>query len=100
MTGADGYILRLLDRTGVAMPPKVIALNLRHEHGESAPSRKHVARRLRNELTDHGLVHQPFADDARGLYAITTLGERFLHDPDAEPEEFIDDISETPSESE
>ena len=100
MTKTDRYILDLLDESGIAIPPKVIRLNLRRKHGEDAPSRKQISRRLRSELTDHGLVHQPFAEEARGLYAITTLGERFLHDSDAEPEEFIDDISETPSESE
>lgn len=89
MTGADGYILRLLDRTGVAMPPKAIALNLRAEHGASAPSEKHVGRRLREELSTHGLVHQPFQDEARAYYALTELGKRYLHDPDAEPEEFV-----------
>lgn len=89
MTGADDYILRLLDRTDAAMPPKAIALNLRREHGQAAPSRKHVSRRLRNELTTHGLVHQPFEGEARGYYAITELGERYFHDSDAEPAEFV-----------
>ena len=92
MTGADGYILRLLDRTDIAMPPKVVALNLRTEHGASAPSEKHVGRRLRGELSTHGLVYQPFQDEARAYYAITDLGERYLHDSDAEPEEFIADM--------
>ena len=92
MTGADDYILRLLDRTDVAMPPKAIALNLRREHGQAAPSRKHVSRRLRNELAEHGLVHQPFTDEARGYYAITDLGKRYFHDSDAEPAEFVADM--------
>lgn len=95
MTGADGYILRLLDRAGVAMPPKAIALNLRTEHGASAPSEKHVGRRLREDLSSNGLVHQPFLDEARAYYAITDLGERYLHDPDAEPGEFIADSDDT-----
>ncbi|UOO97329.1 hypothetical protein MUK72_19465 (plasmid) [Halococcus dombrowskii] len=95
MTGADGYILRLLDRTGVAMPPKAIALNLRAEYGASAPSEKHVGRRLREELSTHGLVHQPFQDEARAYYAITNLGERYLHDSDAEPAEFVAGMDDT-----
>ena len=94
MTRTDRYILDLLDQAGIAVPPKVIWLNLRHEHGENAPSKKQISRRLRNELTDHGLVHQPFADEARGLYAITELGERYFHDSDAKPEEFIADVND------
>ena len=92
MTGADDYILRLLDRTDAAMPPKAIALNLRREYGGAAPSEKHVGRRLREELSTHGLVHQPFAEEARAYYAITDLGKRYFHDSDAEPAEFIADI--------
>lgn len=88
MTGADDYILKFLDRTDAAMPPKVIALNLRRNHGGAAPSRKHVSRRLRGDLTEYGLVHQPFVDEARGVYAITDLGKRYFHDPEAEAEEF------------
>jgi hypothetical protein len=94
MTGADDYILRLLDKSEVAMPPKAIALNLRREYGGAAPSEKHVGRRLREELSTHGLVHQPFQDEARAYYAITALGQRYFHDPDAEPEEFIADIDD------
>jgi DNA-binding PadR family transcriptional regulator len=94
MTGADDFILRLLDRAGVAMPPKAIALNLRTEHGGSAPSEKHVGRRLREDLSTHGLVHQPFQDEARAYYSITDLGKRYLHDADAEPAEFIADIDD------
>ena len=94
MTGADDAILRLLDRADVAMPPKAIALNLRREHGEVAPSEKHVSRRLRNQLTMHGLVHQPFEGEARGYYAVTDLGRRYFHDSDAEPAEFITDVDE------
>jgi DNA-binding PadR family transcriptional regulator len=95
MTRADDYILRLLERTEVAMPPKAIALNLRREHGQAAPSRKHVARRLRNELTEHGLVTQPFEGEARGYYAITDLGRRYFHDSDAEPAEFVAGMDDT-----
>ena len=89
MTRTDRYILDLLE-PGLVLPPKVIHLNLRRMHGDDAPSRRQISRRLRTELSEYGLVHQPFEDEARGMYAITTLGERFLHDPDAEPEEFID----------
>ena len=91
MTRTDQYILDLLE-SGLALPPKVIHLNLRRKYGDDAPSRRQVSRRLRNELTEHGLVHQPFAGEARGMYAITELGERFLHDPDAEPADFVAEI--------
>lgn len=95
ITGADDHILRLLDRADVAMPPKAIALNLRHEVGAGAPSEKHVGRRLRGNLSKHGLVHQPFREEARAYYAITELGKRYFHDPDAESEEFIADIDDS-----
>lgn len=94
MTGADDYILRLLDRTGIAIPPKAIALNLRREFGAGAPSEKHVGRRLRENLSKHGLVYQPFQDEARAYYAISDLGKRYFHDSDAEPEEFISDVGD------
>jgi DNA-binding PadR family transcriptional regulator len=89
MTPADDYILRLLNKADVAMPPKAIALNLRREYGGGAPAEKHVGRRLRENLSTHGLVHQPFQDEARAYYAITDLGKRYFNDSDAEPEEFI-----------
>ena len=93
MTRTDQYILDLLE-TGIALPPKVIHLNLRRIHGEDAPSRRQISRRLRNELTEHGLVYQPFEGEARGLYAITDLGKRYFHDSDAEPAEFVADIDD------
>lgn len=88
MTKTDRYILRLLDRAGIVAPPRVIRLELREQYGEDAPSRRQIARRLNNELSEYGLVEQPFEDEVRGYYGITELGERFLHDLDAEPAEF------------
>ncbi|WP_255171255.1 hypothetical protein [Natrononativus amylolyticus] len=95
MTKTDQYILTLLDRVGFALPPKAIGLGLREEYGEEAPSWRHVSRRLSGDLTDHGLVNQPYAGEVRGYYAITELGERYLHDPDAKPEEFVNDNTTT-----
>lgn len=91
ITKVDQSILTLLDRVGIALTPTAIELALRDELG-NAPSMNHIARRLRNDLSEHGLVHQPHSDEARGYYAITELGERYLHDPDAEPEEFVADV--------
>lgn len=93
MTRTDRYILDLLDQAGIAVPPKVIWTNLRDRHGEAAPSRRQIARRLGNELFHHGLVCQPFADEARGLYALTDLGERFCQDPTADPREFVAELN-------
>jgi hypothetical protein len=95
MTRTDRYVLDLLDRRGLVVPPKAIWLSLRHVHGEDAPSKKQISRRLRNKLTEHGLVHQPFSSEERGYYELTELGERFLHDPDAEVEEFVDDTGDS-----
>jgi hypothetical protein len=95
MTRTDRYVLDLLDRQGVVVPPKAIWLSLRRTHGEDAPSKKQISRRLRNELTEHGLVHQPFSSEERGYYELTELGERFLNEPDAAPTEFTADTDGT-----
>lgn len=95
MTRIDRLILDVLDHAGVvAVPPKAIVLTLREEHGRDAPSKSQVNRRLRNELSEHGLVHQPFEGEARGYYAVTDLGRRYFHDPDATSEEFVADIDD------
>jgi repressor of nif and glnA expression len=90
MTRTDRYILDLLDGATLVATPRTIYLELRRRHGEDAPSNRQVSRRLKDELSEHGLVFQPFDDEAR--YKLTELGERFLHDSDAEPAEFIADI--------
>lgn len=93
MTQTDRYILELLDGAGIVATPKTIYLELRRQYGENAPSNRQIARRLKTELTEHGLVEQPFADEARGYYELTELGKRFLHDPDAEPAEFVAEMN-------
>ena len=94
MTRVDHLVLELLDQQGIALPPTAITLALEEEHGINAPSSSQVARRLREDLSNHGLVRQPYEDRVRGYYLITELGERYLHDPDAEPEEFIEESLE------
>ena len=96
MSKTDRYVLDMLDHQGTVITPKGVWLSLRQIHGdEDAPSREQISRRLRNELSDYGLVSQPFVGEERGYYELTELGERFLHDPDAESEEFIVNIDET-----
>lgn len=95
MTRTDRYILDLLDGAGIVATPMTICLELRRRYGDDAPSQRQISRRLGNELSDHGLVSQPFADEVRGYYELTELGERFLHDPDAEPAEFVANIDES-----
>lgn len=95
MTRTDRYILDLLDQPGIVVTPKAIWLSLRHMHGDDAPSKQQISRRLRNELSEHGLVYQPFASEERGYYALAELGERFLHDSDAKPTEFIAGINDS-----
>lgn len=92
MTRVDHLVLELLDQQGIALPPTAITLALEEEHGINAPSSSQVARRLREDLSDHGLVKQPYEDRVRGYYLITDLGRRYLHDPDAESEEFVADM--------
>ena len=96
MTRIDRLILEVLDQAGIAVPPRAVVLALQERHGLDAPSESHVNRRLRNELSDHGLVNQPFEEQTRGYYAITDLGKRYFHNPDASPEEFVADISDVP----
>lgn len=93
MTRTDRYILEVLDRGGIIITPSVIWLNLRRQYGDDAPSKRQISRRLRNELSEHGLVEQPFPDEARGYYELTELGKRFLHDSDAEPAEFVAEMN-------
>jgi DNA-binding PadR family transcriptional regulator len=88
MTRTDRYILDLLDRAGVAITPTTVWRNLHREHGDDTPSQRQITRRLRDQLATHGLVTQPF-EDAENYYELTELGERFLHDDDAETAEFI-----------
>lgn len=88
MTNTDRHILDLLGRAGIAVTPAVIWRNLRDELADDAPSERQISRRLRGQLTEHGLVSEPF-DGVEGYYALSALGERYLHDDDAESEEFI-----------
>lgn len=92
MTRTDRYILEVLDGAGIVATPKTIHLELLRRYGENAPSNRQISRRLKTELSEHGLVEQPFAHKARGYYEISELGKRFLHEPNAVPEEFITDI--------
>lgn len=92
MTRTDRYILDLLDRAGVAVTPVVVYRNLHDEHGDDAPSQRQISRRLRDQLTTHGLVERPF--DAENFYRLSALGERFLHDSDAETAEFVAGLDE------
>jgi predicted transcriptional regulator len=96
MTRVDRLVLEVLDEAGIAaIPPTAIFFELQERHGIDAPSKSQVNRRLRNELTHHGLVHQPFQEDTRGYYAITDLGERYFHDSDAEPAEFVASVDDS-----
>lgn len=95
MTRVDRLVLEVLDQMEiVAVPPKAVVFELRKRHGIDAPSESHVNRRLQNELSDHGLVHQPFEEESRGYYALTELGERYFHDSTAEPKAFVADIDD------
>lgn len=95
MTRVDHLVLDLLDQQGIALPPTAITLALEEEYGINAPSSSQVARRLREDLSHHGLAEQPHEDRVRGYYVITNLGRRYLHDSDAEPAEFVADMDDT-----
>lgn len=95
MTRVDHLVLDLLDQQGIALPPTAITLALEEEYGINAPSNSQVARRLREDLSHHGLAKQPHEDRVRGYYVITDLGRRYLHDSDAEPAEFVADMDDT-----
>jgi repressor of nif and glnA expression len=92
MSRVDEQILRVLDQVEFPLPPKAIMLGIREQYGkEATPGGNHVSRRVRGPLSEHGLINRPLPDEARTYYGITELGERYLHDSDAEPEEFIND---------
>lgn len=93
MSQVDEQILRVLDQVGFPLPPKAIMLGIRERYGEeAAPGANHVSRRVRGPLSEHGLIDRPLPDEARTYYGVTELGERYLHDPDAESEEFVADM--------
>ena len=94
MSRVDEQILRVLDQVGFPLPPKAIMLGIREKYGEEAtPGANHVSRRVRGPLSKHGLINRPLPDEARTYYGITALGKHYLHDSDAEPEEFIADTN-------
>ena len=93
MTNTDRHILALLDKADIAVTPAVIYRNLHHELADEAPSERQISRRLREHLTEHGLVTEPF-EGVEGYYALSELGERFLHADDAETEEFVAGLDE------
>ena len=96
MSRVDGQILRVLDQVEFPLPPKAIMLGIRAQFGEEAtPAAYHVSRRVRGPLFEHGLIERPFPDEAKTYYGLTELGERYLHDPDAEPEDFVFDIDDS-----
>ena len=96
MSRVDEQILRVLDQVGFALPPKAIMIGIREEYGEEAtPAAYHVSRRVRGPLFEHGLIERPFPDEAKTYYGITDLGERYLHDSDAEPAEFISNVDDS-----
>lgn len=72
--GPDDAILELLDETGMALTPKVIAFQVDYDY-------TYLRQRLR-VLEDNGVVAHP--DDTpegvseTGVYEITPLGRRFL----------------------
>jgi repressor of nif and glnA expression len=96
MSRVDEQILRILDQVGFSLPPKAIMLGIREQYGEDAtPAAYHVSRRVRGPLFEHGLIERPHPDEAKTYYGITELGKRYLHDSDAEAEEFVVDIEDT-----
>lgn len=76
MTKSDPAILELLDESGIALPPTVIAFNV---DGVSRPT---VQRRVK-ELAKEGLIRK--VSDEKGYYEITDRGRAYLAgDLDAE----------------
>lgn len=72
--GPDDAILELLDETGMALTPKVIAFQIEYDY-------TYLRQRLR-ALQEHGLIAYPEETPAgvsqSGVYEITQLGRRFL----------------------
>ena len=72
--GPDDAILELLEETGMALTPKVIAFQVEYDY-------TYLRQRLR-VLEDHGVVaypeETPEGVSQTGVYEITSLGRRFL----------------------
>lgn len=72
--GPDDAILELLDETGMALTPKVMAFQIEYDY-------TYLRQRLR-VLENHGLIAYPETTPAgvsrSGVYEIAPLGRRFL----------------------
>jgi len=66
MTACDDWILEALQSSGMALSLRVLAHNIEY-------NRQYVQTRL-SVLEQHGLV----AREARGMYSLTDLAERYL----------------------
>lgn len=86
MTETDVYILEFLDSVQESGPIKGATPRTIHHYMEDPPTYPYLNRRMRT-LVDAGLLEKP----ERGLYEISELGRRYLHDPDASIEEFLDE---------
>lgn len=82
MSQVDDILLEWLDGHDIAATPKVIFVNL-----DTAVSYSQVNRRLW-KLEQNELVFQD--PERNDYYAITELGRRYLHDPDATASDFPD----------
>lgn len=82
MSKVDDILLEWLDEHDIAATPKVIHTNL-----NTAISYSQVNRRLR-KLETNNLVKRD--SNRNNYYAITDHGHRYLHDPDATPDDFPD----------
>lgn len=71
----DDIILRLLDDTGAALPPRVVGFNLEYREIAS-PHRSTVKRRLQR-LEENGYVEK--VGDG-GYYMISDNGRKYLRD--------------------
>lgn len=83
MSQVDDIVLDWLDEYEIAVPPKVIYVNI-----DTAISYSQINRRLR-KLEQNGLVHKD--PERNDYYAITDLGEKYLHDSDATAADFPDE---------
>ena len=85
MAKADDYILELLATAGIAANPATISYNIDYD-------RSYVSSRCR-ELDQAGLLDRE--DEARAMYRITDLGERYLNDDLTDQErERLDDLDD------
>lgn len=94
MSNVDHIILEVADDRRHATSTMDVWVNWPTEKAER-PTYNHLNRRVR-VLAEHEMLEPA---EKRGWYRLAELGDRYLHDPDAEISDFVDEDEGDGSES-